>query len=347
MKMRWLLLIVLLAGLAHADLPGFSGDLKWPDWYKQENTTLQAWNFDSCKSVVAPNIDENPYGDPFANIIRPNNKTRWMEDYSGREGVWRLGKGGVMALFVPNTSNTAIDSYKEIWVQILWSASSIDYAPSLWVQTADADPAYAHEIQTMPFGKHDNCTEGNGTTGSDNFYHSLYKIDLQPNPMEEWIFIKSGHRRHPVYIDEIIVDTRCIPEPATTALLGIGGLGVFGIRRVRRKGLAGLLEVPAFRWRNYTFELAAAQAVEPENSIGDAIWKWYFRFEKAVFKAAAKGSDTLLALLVPQVFVRCACPECNSLNIRPSHRSRGRWMRIFRLHHYTCKDCHRHFVSGA
>ncbi|GEM_PF-522536 len=348
MKMRWLLLIMLLAGMAHADLPGFSGDLTWPDWYGAENTTLQAWNFDTPENPVAPNINENPYGDPLAMIMRPDCRTRWMPEYKGHEGVWRLGGGGALSLFVPNTDNTGPDTSKDIWVQILWSSVSIGYEPFLWVQTADNPPAYAHEIHTTLFDEPNTGADVNGVQchRPRNYYHSLYKIALEPNPSEEWIFIAPSHCSSPVYIDEIIVDTRCIPEPATTALLSIGGIGVFGIRRFRKKGLAGFLDFPVV-WRPLIFAMGAQTVAEPSHP-SHIFWKWYFRIEKATIKATRKSLDWLLALLIPQMFVSCACPDCHSTHVRVSrHRSRNKAMRLLKLHRYVCKDCRRRFISGA
>jgi len=349
MKMRWLLLMLLFAGVAHADLPGFSGDLTPPDWYGDENTTLQAWAFGTDANPASPDIDENAYGSPIAQIIRPDCRTRWMPEDHGHEGVWRLGGGGAMSLFVPNTDNTGPDTSKDIWVQILWSSFSIGYEPFLWVQTADNPPTYAHEIQTTLFDGPDAGAEVSELQchRPRNYYHTSYKISLEPNPVEEWIFIKSSDCSSPVYIDEIIVDTRCIPEPATTALLSIGGLGVFGVRRFKKKGLAGMLDFPVF-WRPFIFALSGSQTIAEPSRAGYLFWKWYFHKERAFFKALRKGRGLLLALLVPQIFVRCDCPDCNSKNIRRTHHPRrGKILRKLRFHRYVCKDCRRRFVSGV
>ena len=53
---------------------------------------------------------------------------------------------------------------------------------------------------------------------------------IEPNPNEESIQIKP--RDCTIYIDEIVIDTICIPEPASMAmLLGTSGLLAFIRRR--------------------------------------------------------------------------------------------------------------------
>jgi hypothetical protein len=49
--------------------------------------------------------------------------------------------------------------------------------------------------------------------------HSVYHIDLHPNPSSEIIHIRGG-----INVDELVVDTYCVPEPAAWFLLLTGGL---------------------------------------------------------------------------------------------------------------------------
>ncbi|MHC4060649.1 MAG: PEP-CTERM sorting domain-containing protein [Planctomycetota bacterium] len=56
------------------------------------------------------------------------------------------------------------------------------------------------------------------SVGQDGWVSSLFMIDIWPNPSEEWISIKGD-----IMVDELAIDTYCIPEPVTILLLGCGG----------------------------------------------------------------------------------------------------------------------------
>ena len=46
-------------------------------------------------------------------------------------------------------------------------------------------------------------------------------LNIEPNPAFEIVRIDGA-----VMVDEIVIDTICIPEPASLALLGLGGLAL-------------------------------------------------------------------------------------------------------------------------
>ncbi len=53
-------------------------------------------------------------------------------------------------------------------------------------------------------------------------------LTVQPNPEKEEIVIEVPYC---TVVDQIVIDTRCVPEPATLALLGLGGLCLVRRRR--------------------------------------------------------------------------------------------------------------------
>jgi hypothetical protein len=79
-------------------------------------------------------------------------------------------------------------------------------------------------VAVLPFSYMDmsrtDTTEGGWTL-------SVFQINLYPNPPQEWFTIKGD-----IIVDHLAIDTRCIPEPATVALLGLGALVVFRRKRL-------------------------------------------------------------------------------------------------------------------
>ena len=50
------------------------------------------------------------------------------------------------------------------------------------------------------------------------WYETTFKWEIRPNPPDEFFMIGGN-----ILVDELVIDTWCIPEPTTLSLLG-GGL---------------------------------------------------------------------------------------------------------------------------
>jgi len=196
------LIILCMAVTLTAGSIAFADDVMIPPWRGADGSTHQLWEFGTDDPFPAPDVVDNPYGDPLLHVDTPHG---WSD------GIWALS--GEMDIYLPNRPVTG--GWKEIWIQLTWK-------PGL-----DPDPFLPDQpnVAVTPF---DHITMYRDDDGlGDGWIYSLYRIDLWPNPPEEWIAIKGD-----ILVDQLVIDTICIPEPATVCLLGLGALALLKKRRV-------------------------------------------------------------------------------------------------------------------
>ena len=181
-----------------------------PTWDRgTEATTYQMWGFSTPNSLPdAPDDYYNPHGTPLLEVAAQSN---WLADVNGHTGVWQLLTE--IDMYIPNWPE--LNPEKEIWIQITWKAE-------------DVSPLRADEpsISISPYDSYEIIHHEDTDLG-DGWMNTVYEIHLYPNPDAEWIYIKGD-----IMIDELIIDTRCIPEPASVLLFVTGGL--LAIRAKRR-----------------------------------------------------------------------------------------------------------------
>jgi hypothetical protein len=210
LRARRVVAALAVLSMAVVDASGYAG----PGWRGGANTSFQQWSFDNNNMNPLPDtgFPPNPYGTPETWIV---NGAAWKAGpIDSHSGVWQLGTGDI-AIKIPN--NPAAQLQKDIWVELLWKEGF--------------DSTFRPEqpmLGIYPSGSYTqiNTTREDTSVGS-GWTSSVFKISIWPNPPSEWITIGGD-----INLDQVVIDTRCIPEPATFGLL-IGG-AFMAIRRGRK-----------------------------------------------------------------------------------------------------------------
>ena len=216
--------------------PVLADDWNEPPWTREDpGTTYARWEFDGPGVAIpgsaypfgyygAPDDWYGPYPDDPPTLQVFGSGRDWMSQYPEvsvepdvvRFGVWPLS--GIIVIRIPNYPPE--NPEKRIRVQLTWASDSPFGKPSVEVQpegNAAAAEIVPLEISQLAGGPWTN---------------SLYTTTIYPNPPWERIVIQGN-----VYVDEVVVDTWCVPEPGGVLGIITGSLGLVGFvsrRRTRR-----------------------------------------------------------------------------------------------------------------
>jgi len=218
---RWLLMVLILATVAP---PVLADDLYPPSWRGQPGTLTAGWdNWWGFPGPMSPDWwSQVPYsGQPGVNqpsAIALGNSTR-----THVEGNWYINQLAPIEFDLDNFDGAK--PVKDVWFQLTYSVPNSFQAPRFMVTTPGGSftttGTFVTRIDLNPL---------------DVYYTDVFTFQIQPNP--DWETIKleiydkrTGQPWYPAYVDQVVIDTRCFPEPATLGLLAIGGWTLLRRRR--------------------------------------------------------------------------------------------------------------------
>lgn len=186
-------------------------DLNPPTWRGQPHSTFQHWTFPPNNPSGQPDEWVNPNGTP---IMSTTDNAQYFAEFGGRIGVWGFPGDNHLRFDVPNHDNPDA-AYKVIWVQVTWFGAGL---PGVDGITSSETPLNLvgdpHTIQL-----------------ADGWFHTTWELTVKECPDFETIWVRNlNPTGAPLYIDQVVIDTICVPAPAS-GLLALAGLVFAGRRR--------------------------------------------------------------------------------------------------------------------
>ncbi len=202
---------------------GWADDRIPPPWDRQEPAALFAeYDF---RAAPVPTGDVRPGGLYFPEqLSNPfgGQPAGYDPNYPYNGGVgseWLPAIGIRPGIAVPafdmefwNPNAPVARPYKEMYIQVTWLPGGPDadgVAPLLEVTTTDPHTTLI-EIAVV-----------NEIPLEDGFFYTRWRVRIEPNPPQEYVRLLPSEEGGRLYLDQVVIDTICVPEPATVLLLAM------------------------------------------------------------------------------------------------------------------------------
>ncbi len=191
----------LLLAVIGASLPAtlaLGDDLTPPPWRYGPDTTFQHWDFSSGAGGGAPDgaAPFNPYGTP---ILTPSDPANFLPSFDPRKDVWAVNDFDPLHFFIPNDNEP--ENHKELWLQVTFLSPAV-----LHMGIAVSAPSGVFTLASSQL-----------TQLPDGWIHELAIYTIDGCPEYETIDLTPPILGTTVFVDQVVVDTRCFPVPAPAA----------------------------------------------------------------------------------------------------------------------------------
>ena len=211
---RKTLVLILVLGIMS---PVLADDIIPPPWDRfTPNTVYAEWGFDAPGNngvYVAEDFWQlSTFDDPSIDTYYGD--ANWLDVYEGRDGVLNPWAGDYLQMHLDNYN--CFNPVKYIYLQITW-----------WTDGFMGDMPFPEMYDAYsPHGPVDwsDALLTDEIDLGDGWMYSRWYIEVWPKPEWEWINIYPDLGGD-MYIDQIVIDTLCIPAPGGLALLGLAVLG--------------------------------------------------------------------------------------------------------------------------
>jgi len=216
--------MLMWAGVAQAD------DYWIPSWRGQSGTTWAVWdNWIDYPGPMPPDAAaSNPAGVAAPYAVADPASAFLMDSWTDNLGENRWN---VLHIIGDDELMFYLDNYDRDWPEKLVRIQITYDSDHAWPVAFNVLAGYEGAVESFHIPA--NLV---AITEPPGWVTAAYEFTIKPNPLWEEIYLKFdwGAGLPSAYVDQVVIDTWCIPEPATAVLFGLGVPAL--LRHKRREG---------------------------------------------------------------------------------------------------------------